>query len=97
MKNLQELYNSPDRWTKDALARKMDGTRVPIDHPEAYSFYLFGGLIFTYGEHTPEFKEKIDILRNYTLNVFNEGVITYNNDVDTSFEDIQRLVKELGL
>lgn len=90
---VKELLDSPEKWTKEAIARDEFGISTYLECKNAKSFCLLGGIIKCYG-----YDFAGDIISEIEFNIrkiFNSklDLIDFNNDLNTTFEDIQKVLE----
>ena len=88
---IKELLSSPDKWCKKSYARKKDGSSTFPFENDAVSFCLWGAIIRCYEiNHQQIIKEKIrqEIVRD---------IAVWNDDCETTFEDVKELVEKLDI
>lgn len=79
---------SENNWITNTLAETKRGTIVPATHTNAVKFSLVGAVIHCY----PNKVEKVlSVIENY----IGENIFTWESK--SSFNEIQQLIKELGL
>lgn len=97
---IKDLYDTPDKWTKGALARDKNGAHImeygiddevqQVNHPNAVCWCLTGAILKCYPDNYGEIRAKV---RNYT----NGGIWTWNDLEGTTFQDIRELVEKLDI
>jgi hypothetical protein len=106
---ISRLLLNEDKWTKNALARKKDGTPIPslnIIHKdgkeidpsrEAVCWSLYGAIVHLYnGDGQQEVFLKLgDIIRKYKSQKI--YLAQFNDSSETSFEDIQAVLELANL
>ena len=91
---IQELLSDETKWTQGADVRdKLNDPLGSIDDPEACKFCLFGAIYKCYSE-TKSLTIIIDRVRT-RLNDY--GISTWNDHPDRTFQDIQKLIKDLDI
>lgn len=100
---LSELLDKPEKWTKGSSARDKNNKQVHPQEPEAVCWCLEGGLrCVTNGNRWSPW---VETLRSTIIRLFPNRtdplgvkiISTFNDHPDTTFEDIQKVIKEAGL
>jgi len=90
--SLVELFEDPARWTKNEVARDKDGNSVSESSPRAVSWCFVGGnILLDDGEFIIR-DQKVDVVlrrRGYF-----DGIISFNNDPNTTHEMFLDVLKE---
>jgi hypothetical protein len=96
-----ELLSGPEKWTKSYFARDANLVPIPYSDPGAFCFCLRGALYREgFHEEIGNLSRTIRRLFPYlvSVGVSSEGIVTCFNDApDTTFEDVQKVLKEAGL
>lgn len=88
-KTLQELFSVPERWTKYYFARDVNNERVFFESEAASCFCLAGAC--------KRLKLKDEKIVQICHKVPGMNIAAFNDNPDTTFEDIQKVIKELDL
>lgn len=97
---LSDLFTDESKWTKLTLARDKDDANLDNAlHQDACKFCLAGGLFKIYGDICDE---QYHIVLNTIRKLFPKfekiaHVCDFNDDSETTFEDIQRVIAECKL
>jgi len=90
-----DVLSSEDKWTKGFYAKDAEGHPVETYHPDACSFCLVGAVLVC-GPSSSERNTIMKALYQALTGSYGE-VPKFNDDPETTFEDIVSLVKEAGL
>ena len=99
--SVEELFgDEAERWVKDESAVDSDGDEVEPTAPEAYAFCLSGAVTRVYGEGTDAEAQACDkltdVIDKYSFGEFRD-LPGFNDDNNTTFEDIRRVVALAGV
>lgn len=94
---LQELFSSQDKWTQGAPARDKKGQSKPVEASEACSWCLLGGLILLY--RNPIDREPVqNRVRKHIYRLYGyDDIVIFNDDEETTFEMVRKVVTDLNL
>jgi hypothetical protein len=90
-----ELLSSPEKWTKGADARNSNGNIVYTNSDDASCFCLRGAVILC-RISLPTARTKLRAALTKLYPTFSDYV-DFNDHPDTTFEDVQKVLKEAGL
>lgn len=90
---LRELFSSPEKWTKGAMARTFEGRPVHSHHPDAVCWCFMGGKIKCYSSLTDE--ESDAFYARITKRLIVDSIIEWNDQA--TFEQVKALVEELDI
>lgn len=100
-KSLQEVFVSPDRWTKQAFYRDKDGKTLDYSSPtsrvkNATSCCILGAIDIVYPDNSDSIISKLS--ENLKMKAFvHAGITEWNDHPSRTFEEIQEIVKELDI
>lgn len=99
---LSELLDKPEKWTKKYNARNSYGFSVNFDSPDATCWCLVGGmrkLGFQSEDYFGKNCALLTTIKKLFPSRFHEdfGPARFNDHPDTTFKDIQLVIKEAGL
>lgn len=87
------LFENPDRWTKDAFARRSDGSRTTADKPDAVCFCLTGGIERASLALGLSFKDYNTAWKAFEAKT--KGITMFNDNPETSFDDVVSVIKQV--
>jgi len=92
---ISELLNSPEKWTKGALARDKNDKYVGILSKDAASYCLLGALFYCYDNKCigKKWNKLNNAILEYGFRCFGETVVAFNNHPKTTYEDVIEVVK----
>ena len=91
-----ELLSDPNKWTKDVLARRHDGSPVPPTSPAACSFCIVGALYHCYpSEQAMKIWIKLD--EEFYDKNDEKGIGDWNDDPSRTHEEVVELLKKLDI
>jgi hypothetical protein len=93
---LQDIFTDESRWTKGAAARDINGNIANCLFDDAVSFCIYGAL----GKSDPDtFGVDSEIkIRRYLYDIgYIGGIAMFNDDPNTTFEDIRKMVETLDI
>lgn len=90
---LQQLFDKPEKWTKGAFAKNAKGEGVIPDHPTATSWCLSGGLSHCYGDGPLS----TDIYHRIVKELNVPFISNWNDEPETTFDDIRNVITKLDL
>lgn len=93
---VHELLNAENRWTQRQLARTGSGVKVHYSSPDASCWCLMGAVCKCYPVDS-ERRRVMDLIDECTLKRFDVGFVTWNDDPQTTYADVFKLVKELNI
>lgn len=91
---VKELLSSKSKWTKGATARDSQGSGCYCNSLSACCWCLSGAIYHCYPDDDEA--NSIHLLVRINLEGF-RGVIDFNDNESTSFEEIKALVNELDI
>lgn len=96
---VKELLADESKWTRYAFARDIHGATCDIFNPSAVCFCISGAIARCYyghGEITPE-----EIIAKTRHHLRQKGIllstVDFNDDANTTFEQVKALVEELDI
>ena len=90
-----EILSSPDKWTKGAYARTKTDTIVGVLDEEACKFCLDGALLRCGLDWDIKTSLEQAILELFPTK--SEGIISFNDHPDTTYEDVLEVLESCGL
>jgi hypothetical protein len=95
---LQELFSDESKWTKGASARDAYGNPCRWTSKQAVCFCLYGAIAKAYADDKEHnFKEITDKLRVYVFKQTGQPLSVFNDDFNTSFQDIRRVIEAVNV
>jgi hypothetical protein len=93
-----ELIDSPEKWTKGEYARDASGKSIDFSSNDAQCFCLRGA-IYRLGDDNDECRQNLHNLSRAVARLYPQfwGVTSFNDHPETTFEDVQKVLKEAGL
>ena len=94
LEELDDLFATRDRWTKDSWARDEAGSIVGIHDKEAVCWCLVGGCIKVFGKSQKRsyYPLVFDMFREVDKSI--GSVARFNDKESTTFSDIKRLIRK---
>jgi hypothetical protein len=90
---VKELYNNdPSRHCREVLALDAEGKYCRSDSPNAVKWCIVGAVYRVYGEQRYSF-----ILDKIAEHINSYDIVGWNNNPNTSFDEINRVVTELNI
>ena len=97
---VKELLNTEAHWTKRYSATDKSGNCVAIESDKAEKFCLSGAIHRVYStdgtKRAEAFKKVENVIKGYSLGT-TSGIAAFNDRVETTFKDIQRVVAIAGV
>jgi hypothetical protein len=104
---IHELYDGPDKWTKDEFAKDGDGDEAEVDNKDAVCWCLVGAARFCYDDETA----REEVFQKMAARIAGEPgapkrpvsasdqemVELWNDDPDREFREVRALVLELDV
>lgn len=102
---VRELLDSPEKWTKGAIARDSKGNLVSYNSPNAVCFCLLGAIYKCYASdkmnpdkmNPDKLPLEIRKLIGSLLNLRSDSISYFNDAPKRTFEDIKNLVNTLDI
>lgn len=88
---VKNLLSNPDKWTQGEFARTHNGFGVSYSHPDAVRWCLLGAIDVCYPPN-----ERGNIYKRLRDNV-ETSLVGFNDNKNTTFEDVKNLVTELDI
>lgn len=93
---IYELLDSPDKWCKGNLAVNKSNEPVMEDEKSACKWCLIGALYKCYSDST-QIVLDTEYLLSKKLRVDINEIEVWNDDPNTTYEDVIKLCKELDI
>lgn len=93
-KSLRELFRTPSRWCKGSLARSSTGEEVQPRGTKAAKFCLVGAV---YRVYPPTKRWRVEEELSHSIGKVTgraRDIVEFNDDMETTFEDIRKVLKE---
>jgi hypothetical protein len=97
---VKDLLSTEDKWTKRHAARNKLSVPVQVHDLTAVKFCLMGALDKCYLGGSPDvnaYLKAYNTLNRVILNTKGKSIITFNDDDNTTFEDIKRVLEDTGI
>ena len=91
---VRELLDSPEKWIKGALARDKNGNKVLSQDENAIQWCLVGAIVKCQGYvYYTDMAVKIERAITKCIEQPFNNLVDFNNDENTTFEDIQKVLE----
>ena len=99
---VQELLDSPEKWTKYNYARQRfseeNSTIVNPEDPVANCWCLHGAIIKCYGRQNDEASEaRTKLYKAIEETYGRKSIAIFNDSLETTFEHIQKVIKKANI